>query len=255
MPTSEMNPDNTECEKWWAPEGLAKQSLFRIWRYMDLAKYISFLHTRSIRLTRADKFQDPYEGLFNDCTIEAMRNITPNLPQSLDKTRDFTRRLEEDKQSTFINCWHWNDKESAAMWKLYSNNDYCISIVSDGFELVRQLPGYVAFTFVKYIDWDRDCFEAPGMSQAPYFHKRKEFAHENEVRVIYMQPLHEQRGGPKLDRKEEGLLIPVNIGTLVKEVVLAPQTPGWVSEMITETTRKFDCEVPIRTSSLLDTPR
>lgn len=255
MPNSEFKSSDTECEKWWVPENFDNQTSFKIWRYMDLAKYISFLHTSSIRLTRADKFEDPYEGLFNDCTIDVMRGLTKNFPQSLKKMREFACQLEDDKKQTFINCWHWNDKESAAMWKLYSSNDYCISIVSDGFELVRQLPVYVAFTFVRYIDWDRDCFEAPGMSQAPYFHKRKEFAHENEVRVIYMQPLHEQRGGPKLDRKEEGLLIPIKIRPLVKEVVLAPQTPGWVAEMVTETTRKFDYEVPIRTSSLLDTPR
>ncbi|WNZ54067.1 DUF2971 domain-containing protein (plasmid) [Microbulbifer sp. MKSA007] len=141
------------------------------------------------------------------------------------------------------------------MWKLYSNNDYCIAIVSDVFELLRQLPSYVAFTFVNYIVWDKDCFKAPNMSQSPFFHKRAEFAHEQEVRVIYMQPMHEQLGGPKLDQKDQGLLLPVEISDLIKEVVLAPNTPDWVAQMVVETTRKFGYAAPIRTSSLLSSPR
>lgn len=222
---------------------------------MDLAKYISFLHTSSIRLARADTLKDPYEGLYNEPTIEAMRNITPGTPRPYDEARRFAIRVEEDKQSTFVNCWHWSDEESAAMWDLYSNNDYCISVVSDGPELMRQLPSHVAFTFVKYIDWDTECFEPAAMSQSPYFHKRKEYAHEKEVRVIYMQPLHEQLGGPKLDQKEMGLLLPVEIQSLIKEVVLAPKTPAWVADMVAALTREFNFELDIRTSTLLDPPR
>lgn len=222
---------------------------------MDLAKYLSFLHQKSLRLARADTFEDPYEGLFNDPTIEAITHITPHAPRPLDDAQNFTRRVEEDRLSTYVNCWHWNDKESAAMWKLYSNNDYCIAIVSDLRTLLPLLPKHVAFTFVNYIDWDKECFIEPHMSQAPYFHKRQEFAHANEVRIIYMQPLHEQRGGPKLGQQEKGFLLPVDISIIVKEVVLAPQTPDWMSAMIKETTQRYGYNFPITTSQLLTSPR
>ncbi|WP_156105934.1 hypothetical protein [Comamonas aquatica] len=33
-----------------------------IWRYMDIAKYISFIKDRSLYFTRLDQFDDPYEG-------------------------------------------------------------------------------------------------------------------------------------------------------------------------------------------------
>ena len=69
-----------------------------------------------------------------------------------------------------------------------------------------------------------------------------------------MQNLHEHLGGPKLE-DATGLHLPVKVRDLVEEVVLAPQTPSWVVEAVTETTRKFDSEMPIRTSSLLDSPR
>ncbi|WNZ54066.1 hypothetical protein QT397_02130 (plasmid) [Microbulbifer sp. MKSA007] len=110
MPTSETNPDATQCEKWWVPEGVTESTSFKIWRYMDLAKYISLLQTKSIRLTRADLFEDPYEGLYNEPTIEANANIAPPSLRSIELARDFSRKLEGDKKSTFINCWHWNNR-------------------------------------------------------------------------------------------------------------------------------------------------
>ena len=33
-----------------------------IWRFLDLAKYISLLKERALYLTQADKFEDQFEG-------------------------------------------------------------------------------------------------------------------------------------------------------------------------------------------------
>ena len=254
MSNSKVSDDGNQCEKWWMPKDFNGHTSLKIWRYMDLAKYLSFLQTSSIRLSRADKFEDPYEGLYNGPTIQAMANMVPT-PGTYDHAHSFARQLEEDRQSTYINCWHWNDRESAAMWKLYSNNDYCVAISSDVGKLLDQLPRFVAFTFVNYVDWDHDRFQAGNMSQSPFFHKRKEFVHENEVRVVYMQPLHGQRGGPELEPNETGFLLPVTVSELISEVVLAPSTPKWVAEMVIEATRRFGCDIPVRTSTLLASPR
>ena len=247
--------NKTVCEKWWIPDEISPNDSLKIWRYMDLSKYLSLLHQRGLWLARADTFEDPYEGLINDPTIDALRHITPHSPRSFEETMNFALRVEEDRLSTFVNCWHWNKKESAAMWKLYSNNDYCIAVVSDISRLLPLLPDYVAFTFVNYIDWDHDCFAASNNSKAPYFHKRNEFSHENEVRIIYMEPLHQQKGGPETSEKEKGILLQVDLGSLVKEVVLAPQTPTWVTDTIKETTRMYGHKFSINVSSLLDSPR
>ena len=158
----------TVCEKWWMPPDINVDTSLRIWRYMDLAKYLSFLKTKSIRLSRADTFEDPYEGLINNPTVQVMQNVVPGKQQPFELARNFADQLEEDRKSTFVNCWHWSESESAAMWKLYSNNDYCVAIVSNIPRLLRQLPEYVAFSCVRYIDWEAECFLRPELSQAPY---------------------------------------------------------------------------------------
>jgi hypothetical protein len=33
-----------------------------LWRYMDLAKFISLLKDKTLYMTRADMFEDPFEG-------------------------------------------------------------------------------------------------------------------------------------------------------------------------------------------------
>ena len=243
------------CEKWWFPEGLSQNDSLKIWRYMDISKYLSLLHQQGLWLARADTFEDPYEGLYNDPTIDALRHITPQSPRSLDEAQRFSLKVEEDRLSTFVSCWHWSKNESAAMWKLRSNNDYCIAVVSDISSLIRLLPGHVAFTFVNYIDWESDVFVGPNHSQSPYFHKRNEFSHENEVRVIYMQPLHQQKGGPDASPNDKGIVLPMDLSRLVKKVVLAPQTPAWVTDMVKETTEKYGHNFPISVSRLLDSPR
>lgn len=34
----------------------------KIWRYMDFTKFMSLLDTKKLFFTRADKFEDPFEG-------------------------------------------------------------------------------------------------------------------------------------------------------------------------------------------------
>ena len=108
--------------------------------------------------------------------------------------RDMAGRLEEDRASTFMNCWHCSATESLAMWRLYAQNDYCIAIRSTFNTLRSTLPNWTAITFVEYVDWETQEFSDCRQSQCMFRSKRLEFAHEREVRAVYMSALH--KGGP-----------------------------------------------------------
>jgi hypothetical protein len=42
-----------------------------LWRYLDLAKYISLLHHPALYFYRADKFSDPFEGAMGDKAMKS----------------------------------------------------------------------------------------------------------------------------------------------------------------------------------------
>lgn len=44
-----------------------------IWRYLDLAKFIGLIQSNSLFLSKADMFDDPFEGTINKSTHESFK--------------------------------------------------------------------------------------------------------------------------------------------------------------------------------------
>ena len=44
-----------------------------LWRYMSLEKFVNMLETKSLFFTRADKFEDPFEGFIPPALVELYR--------------------------------------------------------------------------------------------------------------------------------------------------------------------------------------
>lgn len=113
----------------------------KLWRYMDFTKFVSFLESKSLYFTRADKFEDPFEGSYPRINVLARQHIPEELPEEaregyrimLENSGDVNRRWPK---YTAINCWHLNNHESAAMWRLYLKSNEGIAIQST-YEKVR----------------------------------------------------------------------------------------------------------------------
>ncbi len=242
------------AETWWLPKN-SKAKDWPIWRYMDLAKYLELLRSGSLWLTRCDRFEDPCEGRYNKPTVEAMvadfSHITPDKGQGM---RQMSKRCEEDRESTYINCWHCSSYESLAMWRLYAQNYYCIAIQSTFDKLRSALPDWTAITFVQYVDWEKQAFSDCQLSQCLFRSKRLEFVHEREVRAIYMSALHRPKGGPVVAEHPHGLPVEVPLPDLVDSVWLGPKTPEFVRLAVTATTEALGYDWAVTTSSLLDEP-
>lgn len=89
-----------------------------LWRYMDFTKFVSVLDKRALFFSAADKFRDPFEGSISKVTAELRPRLHPNIPPDILQT--FAQSLKEARRFTLISCWHENNYESEAMWKLYA---------------------------------------------------------------------------------------------------------------------------------------
>lgn len=78
------------------------------------------------------------------------------------------------------------------------------------------------------------------------FTKRVSFEHEKELRlVVYSHDL-----GKPISRRQEGLPVPVNVSSLITEVVVSPAAPRWMKNVVKRVVKQFGFSLAVRQSSL-----
>ncbi len=116
---------------------------------MDFGRFISLLVNESIYFPCAMDFHDPFEGHLPISHAKAMKSITENVFGSLIQNMGIKAKgmtlpdygslhsyaTDEVKKKTGISCWHMNDYESEAMWKLYADRELRLNQLSDNFKV------------------------------------------------------------------------------------------------------------------------
>ena len=131
-----------------------------IWRYMDLAKFLSVLDKSALYFVRLDKLVDfdPFEGYYPKTNILFEQLSYQQLPEecksdngfkdeaffeAYKKARKKARSFaKSNREVTFVNCWHAQAHESAAMWSQYLKSQDGIAIQSTYKKLIDSLAGY-----------------------------------------------------------------------------------------------------------------
>jgi ribosomal protein L20A (L18A) len=75
------------------------------------------LDKRALFFARADTMEDPLDGSLSKANVEARENKDSKLPKKVYK--QIADLHKNARYHVFINSWHMNDFESAAMWKLF----------------------------------------------------------------------------------------------------------------------------------------
>lgn len=136
-----------------------------LWKYIDIHRLLYFLKEKKLFFTRLDKFDDPYEGVktsflrqdsFFSGVPDNPEEINPKLPLK-ERTRlanekklfEYIKKEEigRTQKSQFISCWFYGERESMAMWNLYSSKESVV-IKVDFDELYKSLQT----SFAKFIE-------------------------------------------------------------------------------------------------------
>ncbi|GIN93302.1 hypothetical protein J22TS1_43530 [Siminovitchia terrae] len=215
----------------------------KIIRYMNFAKLIGILETEELFLTRADKFEDLYEGIFPESYI-SISNADNFNKKPLDKNEVNNQSLKEEielaKQKTFISCWNLIRNESYAMWKIYGESNG-VAIQSTIKSLQNLLEGTNAvIRKVIYIDEDNHLVYAPPdndpYSMINFFSiKKKYYKYEEEIRVIL------------IDETDKKNTIKINkIEDLISKIYVSPFAEDWFLQLVKKVVRqryKLDIDV------------
>jgi hypothetical protein len=262
--------------------GVVLNPTIKVWRYMDLPKFMYLLEKEALFFCRADLFADEFEGSFTKPAIEfrekVWRETMPGVPEEhFEQFLDFhSFHKRQERENFFLNCWHKSEYESAAMWEIYGIKNQTIAIQSS-YNLLREclpektsesgqpLEGHVDIGLVQYLDYGSD--PMPQIySFDPFLRKRKSFAHEQEIRLFYQAPT--QEGSYQKESKEykfipksglhienpKGIDFRIEVNRLVEKVFVAPSSPSWYFGLIKSICIKYGFFKTVEHSGMEGTP-
>ena len=99
-----------------------------LWRYMSLEKFVNILKTKSLFFTRADKFDDPFEGFIPPEIRDSYENSVRRVAPDESVVKLLIKVNEDSRKYVMCNCWHQNKVESMAMWDKYHMRNSGIAI-------------------------------------------------------------------------------------------------------------------------------
>ena len=222
----------------------------RLWRYMNLPKFMEMIENNNLFFTRADKFEDKYEGAF---TSKLKQRIEDSFRiNKIDSTFDeFKTKLRE---SVFINCWHKGVHDSMAMWKIYGDPTSGVAITTwvKRLEDILKKHNYYqnSETYiydVKYINhWDNPTIDIKPYSRI-FSHKLKAYSYENEIRAVVDTFHHTYKERPLA---ADGLKINIDVEKMIRSIVIAPNAPEWFFVLIQDIVKRYKIKIPVRRSKL-----
>ena len=224
-----------------------------IWRYMDLAKFISLISNEALYFANPNQFNDPYEFYLPKSHnlaknekiiqpfIEKINNFKKEMIKNkpgIGKTEEFKQFEEKIKNSEYqmkdtekklkerfgVSCWHINDYENEALWKIYTNQGQGIAIETTNEKLEKSLKYHRRITLdkVRYEDFDTAQIEK-GHEHYSGFIKRKAFEYEKEYRALVL-----------LDEIDygKGCFVKVDLNILVERIHISPLMPEFFLDSV-----------------------
>lgn len=217
----------------------------RVWRYMNLAKFVWTLQKNALFFARLDHLGDAYEGYYtkpHETFASSPAGKTQGLP-----FKTLLKTFVSMRTKYFVNSWHMNEKDSAAMWRLYTSMDESICIASTYADLRDSFPPEVFLGVVRYIDYEQESFSIQNSFNF-VMHKRKSYSHEREVRGVVW--LFDDAIREKFLQRENGLIVRLDLGKLIKSVYVCPSATPMFTEVVEGLLKSYGLVVPVLQSEV-----
>ena len=264
----------------------------KIWRYMDFTKFVKMLKSDSLYFNRANLLGDPFEAAYTRpmekeyaAAMAISRELISGNLATTDELGNYMRSHAMSFHDTYakfaiksfyVNCWHINANESAAMWKLYMKSGEGVAIQSTVGQLIKaanRSTDTVYIGEIKYLDYNNESFDR-GNSFNAIVCKRQSFAHERELRAVIYKPLTLDyvKGGEPVKR-EDGSSVgsipdfsdayrdhPVGIDTcnnikkIINKVYINPESCPWFGDLVAEIAQDYHLPCTVERSSLGERP-
>lgn len=257
----------------------------RIWRYISVPQLLSILETEALWFTRADEFDDPFEGTVPDrnldelsateevrlpryMVVNAFRGTGREKTSTWESTPNLRSEVAAYRRISFINCWHQNGTEADTMWRANLEGPEGVVVESTAADLKRAFSAFdgndVYIGEVEYIDYRTDRIPEDNLLY-PFTYKRKGFEQENELRAVVTKLPTEHHPGYEgvvpgervpLEWEEQppGMYVDLDVEALIEGIRIAPTASSWLAGTLSDVVSRCGYDVPVTESSLSTAP-
>jgi hypothetical protein len=225
---------------------------------MDFTKFVSMLDHGGLYFTRTDLFSDLFEGSFsliNKKYRDIINSRFKEYRKEVNIDGNVGEMIKHLRKWVYISCWHKNDQESAAMWKLYSKTHESVCIQTTYQRLRDGLDDSVEIGKVRYADYKKEWIpESHHLS--PFFYKRLSFEHEKEFRAVINFADLSDFSSPEFEKgpHDKGTWRTINLKKLIEKIHIAPEAPNWFVQLVKNVIKKYDLDKKVIKSSLESEP-
>ncbi|RVS13535.1 DUF2971 domain-containing protein [Raoultella ornithinolytica] len=234
----------------------------KIWRYMDLAKLLHLLHTNTLYHRRINLFDDPFEGYIPKTNIDTHNEIEqwisdtffdgepPKIKITTESESHFARNM------TYANCWHINNVESDAMWKLYIKNNEGVAIQTTFERLCKSITDErsVYAGKVEYIDYQNHVIARNNIFNSVSL-KRKSFEHERELRTVSaIFPKPDPETLNPIFSEATGMNIKIDTSILIENIYIAPTCEQWFVDVVRDSLQRHGVNLEPIQSAIYSKP-
>ena len=218
----------------------------KLWRYMDLAKFVSLLDARNLWLARSDTFKDQSEGRFPD----EMRIAIQSAYESFEEKEGSPINNADDFQlylcrNAYVSCWHKNVEENMVMWELYGRGGNTVAIQTTVEKLRTNIStkdrGCREF-YLRNVKYSRPEDVKGQLSySAPFFIKRPHFSFEQEARILLStySACRPEKETPL------GVTVSLDLAAAIEKVLVHPDSQEWFVGAVKSVAAKFGLSAPI----------
>ena len=218
----------------------------KLWRYIDLAKFISLLDSRALWLARSDTFRDQGEGQFPQemrVAIEkAYEGFTGKEDSPIHDANDFREYL---CKNAYVSCWHKNVDENMVMWELYGRDSNSVAIQTTVGKLKSNISkidsGGLEF-HLKNVQYS-NAQDVKGKLNytAPFFIKRPHFSFEQEARILLStySAISPNKDTP-LGKKVE-----LDAVEAIEKVLVHPDSHDWFVQVVKSISDKYGLKASV----------
>jgi len=222
---------------------------------MTFDKFKSLIERESLFFCRADRFiDDKWEGIFPIKMIKKFGLATQSFPS--DDGNSYTNcewHIQKEARSHLINCWHVNDSELFAMWKIYCRDKQdaiairsTIGRLKKSFDANNERIWIGEVEYIDFRDWEpKNRFfnsDLPNTLKT-FFLKWNYFSYENEVRAVINKSYNEHKS-------DKGVLIKVDLHELIEKIYMPIVADPKTEKKLNDFLGKNGCSFSMHCSDL-----
>lgn len=213
-------------------------------RYMDLAKLLDLVHSKTLYLRRADGFADRLEGAL----FPAFRRQLDSAHKSGVIEYDAEYFYRRARLGNYVSCWTLGAHDNMALWQLYGGTRSSVALTTTVEQLLRLGLSWqraVLLWKVKYVDHRTMKSYVIGRYTDVLQYKNTAYSYEDELRVLVPA----QAEG--WEENSLGLRLPIpDLNYFVRSIVVAPEASAEFKDAVEDLCRKYGLTTPVRLSAL-----